>query len=65
MLKGSHLFAPFIVINLYKNRLFRIGLLQNGNLITDYSEIAFGTAMSICPLHEKIKDLDRDLENCI
>ncbi len=39
-LKRNHLLIPIIFTNLYRNRKFRLGLLNNGNLITDYNEIS-------------------------
>ena len=58
VLKRGHLFIPFIFTNLYRNRQFRMGVLNNGNLITDYSNITFGTVMIIFPYFEKDKDFD-------
>lgn len=58
VLKRSHLFIPIIFTNFYRNRQFRIGLLNNGNLITDYNGISFGTVMIVFPFYDNLKDFD-------
>ena len=61
-LKRSSLLIPAILANLYRNRKFRIGLLDNGNLTTDYNEISFGTAIVIIPFWWNETDLDVEFE---
>jgi len=54
--KRRYLIAPTIVINLYRNRVLRIGLLPNKNLITDYHQISLGTFYLILPYLERKKE---------
>jgi len=60
--KRNHLIIPIILANLFRNRQFRIGLLNNGNLITDFNEISFGTFIVIIPFFENSKDFDVEFE---
>ena len=62
VLKQSHVFLPFIITNIYQNRQFRIGLLNNGNLITDFNEITLGTAYVVIPVHDNDKSFDVEFE---
>src|SRR5690606_3952150 len=47
--KRKYLIIPALIVNLYQNRIFRLGLLSNGNLITDYNQISFGSFYFIIP----------------
>jgi hypothetical protein len=53
--KRRYLIIPAILVNLFRNRRFRIGLLPNGNIITDYNQISFGSFYVILPYIEKRK----------
>jgi hypothetical protein len=53
--KRRYLIIPAILANLYRNRKFRIGLLPNGNLMTDYDQISFATFYIILPSLEHKK----------
>jgi len=53
--KRRYLIIPIILVNLFRNRKFRIGLLPNGNIITDYNQISFGSFYVILPYIEKRK----------
>ena len=62
ILNQSHVFLPFIFTNLYRNRQFRIGLLDNGNLITDHNQISLGTTFVIIPFYDNDKSFDIEFE---
>lgn len=62
VLKQSHVFLPFIFTNMYRNRQFRIGLLDNGNLITDHNQISLGTVYVIIPFYDNDKSFDVEFE---
>lgn len=47
--KRKYLIIPALFVNLFRNRSFRIGLLPNNNLITDYNQISFGSVYFIIP----------------
>ena len=47
--KRKYLIIPALIVNLFRNRIFRIGVLSNGNLITDYNQISFGSFYFIIP----------------
>lgn len=47
--KRKYLIIPAVIVNLFRNRAFRIGLLPNGNLISDYRQISFGSFYVILP----------------
>jgi hypothetical protein len=49
------LIIPLIGVNLLRNRKFRIGLLSNGNIITDYNQISVGSFYVILPFLERRK----------
>jgi hypothetical protein len=49
------LVIPAIGVNLFRNRKFRIGLLPNGNIITDYNQVSLGSFYVILPFLEKKK----------
>jgi len=51
--KRKYLFIPGIYVNLYRDSKFRIRLSNDNNLIADYKQIAFGTAIFIIPFYEK------------
>ena len=40
---------PLIFANLFRNTKFRIGILENGNIITDYRHSSFGSFFVILP----------------
>lgn len=50
--KRRWLVIPGIFLNIYRNRMFRIGLLENGNIITDHNQISLGTGFFIIPFYE-------------
>ena len=54
--KRRYLIIPAILVNLYRNRVFRIGLLSNKNLITDYNQISMGSFYVILPYLERKKE---------
>lgn len=56
ILNRKYLFIPMFFTNLYRDRVFRIGLLENGNIITDYNLVSFGTAMIIFPFRENTRE---------
>ena len=49
----KHLFIPMVFVNVYRNSKFRIGLSNDNNLVTDYKQITFGTAIFVYPIYEK------------
>ncbi len=51
-------FVPTLYLNIFRTTKFRIGLLEGGNLTTDYKQIAIGTGFLIIPFHEVEKELD-------
>jgi hypothetical protein len=53
---------PAFMINVYHSSKFRIGLLNNGNLITDFKKYEFGTAYLIAPFNksENITNLEHN-----
>ena len=53
--KRKHLLLPFVFANVYRNRMFRIGLLPNGNIITDYKQLSVGSFYVILPFLETNK----------
>lgn len=62
----KYLFIPMLFTNLYRDRTFRVGLLENGNMITDYNLVSFGTAMIIFPFRENTREYNvefRRIEN--
>lgn len=60
--KRTNSLIPMIFTNLYRNSKFRIGLLTNGNLITDCNQISIGTAMIIFPFYMNDKYFDIEFE---
>ena len=56
------LFIPAIFINVFRTTKFRIGLLENNNLTTDYKQIAWGTGLVIIPFFNKEKEFDFEYE---
>lgn len=52
--------VPGIFLNVCRTTKFRIGLLNNKNLTTDYKEIAWGTGFVIIPFFEK--GMEKDFE---
>jgi hypothetical protein len=51
--KKKQLIIPAIFVNLYRSRVFRIGLKENKNLTADYHEISLGTTVFIFPFCDK------------
>jgi len=47
--------VPVLLINLFRGRAFRIGMLENGNLITDYHQLSAGTFYVLVPYVEHRK----------
>ena len=56
VLKRKFLVIPAIIFNVFRNRSFRIGLLRNNNIITDYHQITFGTDYVFLPIYSIQKD---------
>ena len=54
--KRRYLIIPAIVTNLYRNRAFRIGLLPDKSLITDYNQVSLGTFYVILPYLDRKKE---------
>lgn len=44
---------PTIFLNTFRTTKFRVGILENYNLTTDYNQISFGTGFVIIPFYEK------------
>jgi len=57
-MKRRVFFIPTIYLNVFRTTKFRIGLLENENLTTDYKQIAWGTGFVIIPFFDKEKDPD-------
>lgn len=53
--RRRYMIIPAIVVNLYRNRIFRIGLLPNGSLITDYDQFSLATFYIVLPALEHRK----------
>lgn len=51
-------FIPTLYLNVYRTTKFRIGILENKNLTTDFKSIAFGTGFFIIPFFNKDKEFD-------
>jgi hypothetical protein len=51
-LRRKTLVIPAVFFNICRTTKFRIGLLENGNMTTDYKEVAFGTALILIPFLE-------------
>ena len=51
-------FIPAVFLNVFRTTKFRIGILDNKNLTTDFKEIAFGTGFFIIPFFNKDKEFD-------
>ncbi|MDH7462972.1 hypothetical protein QEG73_16875 [Chitinophagaceae bacterium 26-R-25] len=60
--KRKYLVIPAVMVNLYRNRKFRVGLLKNGNLITDYKQISLGSFYVILPYFDKHKEYNIEFE---
>jgi len=54
-MKRRVFFIPTIYLNVFRTTKFRIGLLENENLTTDYKQIAWGTGFVIIPFFDKEK----------
>lgn len=60
--KRRWLVIPGIFVNLYRNRMFRVGILVNGNIITDYNQISLGTVVFIWPFFENKREFNFEFE---
>ena len=56
--RRKYLFLPFVFANIYRTTKFRIGLLNEGDLIADYKEIGFATIYVIFPDFRNISEND-------
>jgi hypothetical protein len=50
--------APAIFFNIFRTIKFRFGILENGNLTTDYLQKAWGTEFVIFPFFNKEEEFD-------
>jgi len=50
--------VPAVFLNIFRTTKFRIGLLENKNLTTDYKQIAWGTGFVIIPFFDKEREPD-------
>lgn len=57
-MKRRVFFIPTIYLNVFRTTKFRIGILENDNLTTDYNQIAWGTGFVIIPFFDKEKEPD-------
>ncbi len=57
-MKRRIFFIPAIYLNIFRTTKFRIGLLENQSLTTDYIQIALGTGFVIIPFFEKEEEPD-------
>ena len=53
--KRKSAFIPALIVNVFRNRKCRIGLLENGNIIADYKQVSVGTIWFIIPAYETVK----------
>jgi hypothetical protein len=60
--KRRYLIIPAVLVNLFRARSFRIGLLPNGNLITDYKQIGGGSFYVLIPYFDKRKEYAAEFE---
>jgi hypothetical protein len=60
--KRRYLIIPAILANLFRARSFRIGLLPNGNLITDYKQVGGGSFYVLLPYFDKQKEYAVEFE---
>ena len=51
-------FIPTIYLNVFRTTKFRLGLLENQSLTTDYKQIAWGTGFVIIPFFDKDEEAD-------
>jgi hypothetical protein len=52
-MKRRKFIVPAIFLNIFRTTKFRIGLLENNNLTTDYKQISWGTVFVVIPFHDK------------
>ena len=57
-MKRRVFFVPTIYLNVFRTTKFRIGLLENDNLTTDYKQLAWGTRFVIIPFVDNEKEPD-------
>jgi len=60
--KRKYLVIPAVLANLFRARSFRIGLLPNGNLITDYKQVSGGSFYVLLPYLNKNKEYAVEFE---
>lgn len=60
--KRKYLVIPAVLVNLFRARSFRIGLLPNGNLITDYKQVSGGSFYVLLPYFDKKKEYAVEFE---
>jgi hypothetical protein len=60
--KRKYLVIPAVLVNLFRARSFRIGLLPNGNLITDYKQVSGGSFYVLLPYFNKKKEYAVEFE---
>ena len=57
-MKRRVFFIPTIYLNVFRTTKFRIGLLENDNLTTDYKQLAWGTGFVVIPFIDNEKEPD-------
>ena len=57
-MKRRVFFIPTIYLNVFRTTKFRIGLLENNNLTTDYKQVSWGTGFVIIPFINNEKEPD-------
>ncbi|MFV0304163.1 MAG: hypothetical protein ACK5IC_01615 [Moheibacter sp.] len=57
-LRRKNFVFPLIYVNIFQNSKFRIGILKNMNIITDYREIEFGTVYFLSPFSNNYETLN-------
>ncbi len=61
-LRRNYFIVPAIFFNICRTIKFRIGLLENGDLTTDYREVAYGTGFVIIPFYSDDKEMDAEFK---
>lgn len=54
------LIIPVLFMNLVRTSKFRIGLLKEGDITTDYKDVSWGTVYFIIPFLERRKEIDAE-----
>ena len=57
-MRRKKLVVPTLYLNVFRTSKFRVGLLENNNLTTDYKQISWGTGFFIIPFYEKEAEFD-------